>query len=427
MAKFTVRQWRTLAVLYAANTFVFVAIGLLPPFFPTLATAKGASATQFGIVFGMFRLTMGLIAPVYGRYMDYLGPKLLLCSGVFATSGACMLMGVIEYVDGALNFIGLSSAIQVVAALGTAALTNVNLVLVNKEFPDNSASVFATVETTSGLGNFIGPLLGGILIENGGYMLPFIVVGCVIFLVSVMSVFVLPEPKGYETTNCETSCIESDDDRSQITVWELLKNLAFSLYLYIDIATCFAYGFFLVTLEFHLRPLHMSPVQVSLIFALNSAVYCISCTGHGWLLDNYLRPTTVACWGACIMVIGFLLLGPAPFIPLTLTMPLVIIGTILFSTGNGAQVVASMTGTTREALANGAPDNVATYGLVGGVWNFFFCMSFFIGFYMGGVMLDTIGYQLASMVVVAVVTVGIVTVSGYLCAQKSRQLGYVAI
>ena len=73
-----------------------------------------------------------------------------------------------------------------------------------------------------------------------------------------------------------------------------------------------------------------------------------------------------------------------------------VIATVLFSAGNGAQVVASLAGTHIGAQAVGTPNNVATYDLVGGMFNFVVCISFFLGFSVGGVMLDTIRYQWAS-------------------------------
>ena len=39
------------------------------PFYPAEAERKGASATQYGLVFGVFELTVFLVSPVVGRLL----------------------------------------------------------------------------------------------------------------------------------------------------------------------------------------------------------------------------------------------------------------------------------------------------------------------------------------------------------------------
>ena len=45
------------------------------PFFPQEAEKKGANATEYGLVFGIFELVVFLISPVYGQFLNRIGPK----------------------------------------------------------------------------------------------------------------------------------------------------------------------------------------------------------------------------------------------------------------------------------------------------------------------------------------------------------------
>lgn len=48
---------------------------LQAPFFPQEAEKKGANATEYGLVFGIFELVVFVISPVYGQYLNRIGPK----------------------------------------------------------------------------------------------------------------------------------------------------------------------------------------------------------------------------------------------------------------------------------------------------------------------------------------------------------------
>ena len=168
--------------------------------------------------------------------------------------------------------------------------------------------------------------------------------------------------------------------------------------------------------------------SISLVFILNSGWYCICCTVWGRLLDTRLSSTSVGLYGTIILTCGFFLLGPAPFIPLDVNIYLIVIGTLLFSTGNAANVVATFSGTTQAAISSGASDNIATYGLVGGCWKTCVCMSFFLGFSVGDILLDVFGYEWASMSVITIESVGIVATSLHLyVTRKKLRTGYIQI
>lgn len=412
MAKFTRRQWTYLILLYICNLCVFAAVALLPPFYPALAQSKGATATQFGFVFGIFRLTMGLVSPVYGKYMENLGLKYMLSSGVFTTAVTCILMGLLRLVDGSVMFIGLSFAIQIASAFGAAALTNVNSAIANKEFPKNSSSIFATLEIALGLGNTAGPLIGGYLFELGGYTLPFVVLGGVLVFVALTVVILLPTDDYHSTTEEHPS--------AKLSVLHVFKQPSIVLYIFNLITGTYGFGFFLGTMEYHLRPLNLMPLQVGYQFVLNSAVFSLAAWGWGWLCDVKKSSLTVCLTGAILTFLSFLLIGPAPFISLPFSLLLVMISNILLGVGNSAQVMATFSGVYKEAIACGFPSNLSTYGLLGGIWNCTFSIGCFTGFSTGGILLDLVGFQWASMSVVFLQMFSLSSVIVYICYLASR-------
>ncbi|CAL4237633.1 unnamed protein product [Meganyctiphanes norvegica] len=359
--------------------------------------------------FGILMSPMN-IPQTLGKYMENLGLKYILSSGVFIAAVTSILMGFLNMVSGSVIFIGLSFAIQIVSAFGAAAITNVNSAVANKEFPKCSGSVFASIETFLGLGNMIGPLIGGYLFELGGYTLPFVVVGGVLVLVALAVVILLP-PDQHSSIN--------EEPTTKISILQVLREPSIVLYIINLFAGCYGFGFFLGTLEYLLRPLNLMPLEVGYQFVLNSATFSLFACGWGWLCDVKSSSLTVCLAGAVLSFLSFLLIGPAPFIDLPFTLLLVMIAIILLGVGNSAQIMATFSGVNQEAIACGFPENLATYGLVGGIWNCCFSIGCFIGFATGGILLDLVGFKWASMSAVILQSIAIFFTLIYMCYKAS--------
>ena len=108
------------------------------------------------------------------------------------------------------------------------------------------------------------------------------------------------------------------------------------------------------TLERHLEQFDLSTVQVGLFFMVNyirnssffgyqlllqlfGAAYALLNPFWGWMADR-LNPKVVIMVGASLLATGFLLVGPAPFLPLAPTSGLTALALIIAGTGLGAQV-----------------------------------------------------------------------------------------
>lgn len=82
--------------------------------------------------------------------------------------------------------------IRIVEALGNAAFLTASFAIIAKEFPNNVATTFASLETCFGLGLIVGPMVGGSLYAAGGYYLPFVVLGSALFVTAILTLIILP-------------------------------------------------------------------------------------------------------------------------------------------------------------------------------------------------------------------------------------------
>lgn len=142
LPNFSRRQWLTLIILGLADFCNAICVSLQSPFFPKEAEAKGCTATEYGLVFGIFELVVFIISPLYGRHIQSVGPKRLFNIGIFTSAITAILFGLLDHVPGHYPFISLAFIIRIVEALGNAAFLTASFSIMSKEFPNNIATTF---------------------------------------------------------------------------------------------------------------------------------------------------------------------------------------------------------------------------------------------------------------------------------------------
>ena len=102
------------------------------PFFPKEAALKGATATQFGGVFGIIHLAIVLASPVMGKLVTRLGVANIFKFGALLTSASTFGFGFLAYVNNKVIFLTLAYALRFLEGLGGAALWTSMLALLLK-------------------------------------------------------------------------------------------------------------------------------------------------------------------------------------------------------------------------------------------------------------------------------------------------------
>uniref|UniRef100_A0A8D8SSK7 MFS-type transporter SLC18B1 n=1 Tax=Cacopsylla melanoneura TaxID=428564 RepID=A0A8D8SSK7_9HEMI len=405
---FTKRQWLTLIVFSIADFCNAICVSLQAPFYPHEAEKKGATPTEYGFVFGVFELVVFLISPFYGQHLNRIGPKYLFNGGIFTTGICAILFGCLHFVDGHYPFIILSFVIRIVEAMGNAAFLTASFAIIAMEFPDNVATTFASLETFFGLGLIVGPTVGGALYQWGNFMTPFVVLGFLLFLSALMTMFVLPDHQPREP-----------DESTGGKLIQALKIPGVFLSAASIVVTSMSIGFLQATLEPHLRQFELSPMVLGLMFVINGGTYALMAPCWGWLCDRYLHPKVVTVIGCVLLAAGFSLIGPAPFVPSETVLWLTIVGLVIHGLGIAAQLVASFTDALRTTIQYGFPNNLETYGLISGLWTSTFAFGAFVGPSVAGVLYELTGFRNATIfIIVCSLLVG-VFVAIFLIVTKS--------
>lgn len=374
------RRYLIMTLLWMGQFLIFVTICSLAPFFPKEAEAKNATATEYGMIIGSYQLSTLINCPIFVKLVSHHDEKMLEVLGLAACSLATILFGFITHLD-SVGFITTAFILRIINGIGAASFQVTSYITVASIFPNNIASGFASLETAVGLGYIVGPAFGGFLYELGGFPLPFVSIGSVMLLVSIVAVFAIPKRK---------------PDGETMSLKAMLKfTLNFSVILSIlaIITNEFNTGFLAATLEPYLRQFSLRTLYIGLIFMAEGACYAFTTPIWGYLTDKGVQ-TVISCLLGCVICFfGCIFVGPLPLFSFEPELWLIILSLILCGLGIAAKMVCAFSGMLQFAEENDFPLDKNTYALTSAIFNAACAVGASAGPLTGGAFLDYFDFR----------------------------------
>uniref|UniRef100_T1JJ27 Major facilitator superfamily (MFS) profile domain-containing protein n=1 Tax=Strigamia maritima TaxID=126957 RepID=T1JJ27_STRMM len=400
------RQWLFLISTTIATLGSAICISLQAPFFPAEAERKHVRSTVYGFVFGVYSLTVFVTAPLFGKYIDTIKPLFLLNSGTFLTSSCCILFGCLDQIKSGPTFITFAFIVRIVEAIGEAAVVTSSYAIVAKAFPGEICVAFAFLRAAFGIGLTIGPTIGGLLYQAGGFTLPFACMGGLLLAIAIINISLFWSENGKQLfkllkNNRESSVITEESVRSveSSTIGRALSIPSVTLCLLAASVGAISIGFFETTLEPHLRQFKVEPVVIGLAFLTTAGSEAISFPLLAWFCNGKQNLKLVIAFGHFLICITYLFVGPAPFIPVASEFWMSIVGLVFHGLGVGTVFFATHVEALQALILYGYSDSFQTYGMISGVWAAFFEFGHFVGPSMSGVIYDLLGFRVASQII----------------------------
>lgn len=171
---------------------------LIMPFLPLYIKELGIHGSRVelfsGLAFSLPALASGLIAPIWGRLADEHGRKVMM---VRASTVMTVTMGGLAFVPNVWWLLGL----RLLMGFFSGYIPNSTAMIASQAPKEKSGYALGTLATATVTGTLIGPSIGGFLAELLGITNVFLIVGTLLALATLLTIFFVhenfvPIPKG---------------------------------------------------------------------------------------------------------------------------------------------------------------------------------------------------------------------------------------
>ncbi|XP_063862221.1 uncharacterized protein LOC135101865 isoform X3 [Scylla paramamosain] len=273
----------------------------------------------------------------------------------------------------------------------------------------------AWTRTCMNVAQMFGPVVSGELIEEGGFKLPFFVMGSLQVCMTMLCCLLPPdEPLG----------AEQPQDSREVTIRQVVSIPGIWIAFITFIFSTMSNGFLSINLEPQvLRQFGLREGYVGLLFGLKDGINSLASPFWGWSCDRRRNYTKHFIFISSILAFtSFFLLGPFPGLPFERTVGTVILSLSLNGVGIGGQQVAGVVDAMRESVGAGLPDQAGLHGCVAGLWASLSGIGRFTSRTGSGYLVDTIGFRKTSAIVVALHVFVMVMTGTYLLVCGKREM-----
>ncbi len=284
---------RDFSILLLALAVVGLGFGILTPIMPKFAEDNlDMDASEMGLVYALFALSLALCMLPAGYLADKVGRKPVMIVGILLFSGTTYALSLITDI---LQF----AALRVLEGVGAALVMPAAFALTVDIVPEEKRGMAMGVEGTAQLvGALGGPGLGGILASQFGFYYPFYVAAGLSFLCAVLIGFIR-EPKVRTPT-------EKQSFLDMFGAWKrnARKNRALVALTTRGFVMGIVQGLFnLVLVLYWYHKIDMSEAEVGIAMSIGLLVMVLGTLPFGALSDKHgRRPFLLA--GGSVMVVG---------------------------------------------------------------------------------------------------------------------------
>ncbi len=177
-------------VAWLGNFFTGASFSLVMPFMALYVEQLGAPKNKVewyaGLAVSLSALTSALIAPVWGRLADRYGRKPMM---VRASLVMTFTMGGLAFVPNVFWLL----VLRILNGLFSGYVPNSTALIASQAPKNRSGYALGTLATGVIGGSLVGPLLGGVLAEILGIRQVFLLVGFILLICNLMTVFLVKE------------------------------------------------------------------------------------------------------------------------------------------------------------------------------------------------------------------------------------------
>ena len=295
-------------VLFFMNMFTGMAYSIIAPLFPGISTKHGVNEEILGALISIGALASFCVAPFVPKLINKYGRIEILYFATFGEATCVVLYGFFNYIPSYYSFIIIGFSIRIIHGIFTGIVGILVYSLISCiSTEDEIQLALGNMEVAWCLGLSAGPLFASVFYKIGGYSLPFLALGCSlyisVYLTKIISIEKINSDEEGEKKEDEPSVLKS------IFHFTIIMNL-FVVTIGIIVTT-----FYFPCLTNHLgKNFHLSVSVSSLFFVVGMVFYMIILQFLAKITKT-LGMYGTECLGLLMTSVGCLFIYPVPPIP----------------------------------------------------------------------------------------------------------------
>ena len=362
---------------------------LLPPFFPLEAKLKGATISQSGSVFGMYGLSAFVSSPFLARYGNKINPACVYITASATQSLSTLLFGVLPYIKNLMAFLSIAHILRIFIGIATAATWVSLLPILLSLFPNSASRIAAGMEFFYGVGYMLGPAVGGVLYNLGGFALPFITMGLIAMVFSVVLGLVIPNTNGPQ---------DIQNHSIELRYMALIRTAGVMLSLLDTFFSTFSMSMVEANFQIQLMSMGITQNMINITFCIGGGGYLVGNIVSAAVADRIKYPSILAILGNMGLVAVYAFIGPSPFIQAEMSLYAIFLSIGMFAFCLALNSAPSFKRAKDSATSNGFPPNNETNHQISGLWVSISYMGYFLGATIGGVVVENCGFRYATLI-----------------------------
>ncbi|EEC02653.1 conserved hypothetical protein [Ixodes scapularis] len=385
--------------LVYSEFWISATFSLITAFFPILASSKHVDAWKYGFVFSAYKVAMLIGSLVAERIVAYKSPSYCYILGQGGFVLFAFIFGGLYWIPDGQILLGLALLFALLGGFTNTLYLVSMFAVVTSKFETHSGLIIASLEILFGSGTMAGSAIGGRLIDLWAYPLPFFVLGGITFLslpFIVINASKLNQSEG-QSTNTEVPDVVGARN------WALLLDPVFLAHMVTLMMSWIILGFNEPTLEPSLAELGYNSTTVGNIFTVQFLCYAMGGVIAGTFC-HYELGAYYAVIGHVFAIVGYILVGPAPFIDIERSYAIINISQVFIGLGMAAQFVCGYCQALSHVLSRGYPDNINTHSFVSSTVFTFLVFGAMVTAPLAGYLSETLGYRNATMTILGLLT-----------------------
>ena len=315
-------------VLFFMNMFSGMAYSIIAPLFPIVSDRHGVTEEILGYIISICAFSSFCISPLVPQIIKKFGRIRVLYISTFIEATCVIIYGFFNFLPSYNSFVLISFIIRTVHGLFCGIVSIIAYSLISSISTEDEIQIaLGNMEISWCIGLSAGPLFASIFYEIGGFTLPFIALGSLLYISVYLTKIISAEKVNVEE--------EEGEEKEEISFFKSIFHLNIIINIGIVTLCIISTTYYFPCLTNHLTQNYNLSISVSsLFFIVGMVFYMIFLRFLNAITDKFGMEKT-PCLGLLMIIIGCLFVYPVEPIPQSIVS--ILIGLCLIG-GSGAPI-----------------------------------------------------------------------------------------